>query len=53
MTSEGMQAAYPRMQRQMEKIMQRVEEKMKQKPQPKKNEAPKAPTPTSQGDSTT
>jgi len=53
MTSEGMQAAYPRMQRQMEKIMQRVEEKMKQKPQPKKNGAPKAPTPTSQGDSTT
>lgn len=31
MTSEGMQAAYPRMQEQMEKVMRRVEEKMKEK----------------------
>jgi uncharacterized protein len=53
MTSEGMQAAYPRMQRQMEKIMQRVEERMKQKLQPKKDGAPKAPSPTSHEDSTT
>jgi len=43
MTSEGMQAAYPRMQKQMEKVMQRVEEKMKEKPEPKKNSAPKQP----------
>lgn len=36
MTSEGMQAAYPRMQEQMEKVMQRVEEKMREKAPKKK-----------------
>jgi hypothetical protein len=36
MTSEGMQAAYPRMQEQMEKVMQRVEEKMREKTPKKK-----------------
>jgi hypothetical protein len=52
MTSEGIEAAYPRMQRQMEKIMQRVEERMKQKAQPRKNGAPKAPSPTGHDDAT-
>lgn len=45
MTSEGMQAAYPRMQKQMEKVMQRVEERMKEKSPPKKNSAPKSTAP--------
>jgi hypothetical protein len=36
MTSEGMQAAYPRMQEEMEKVMQRVEEKMREKAPKKK-----------------
>src|SRR5581483_5502919 len=42
MTSEGMQAAYPRMQEQMQRVMQRLEEKMKQQSTPKKNSAPTA-----------
>ncbi|HVO61772.1 MAG TPA: DUF2059 domain-containing protein [Terriglobales bacterium] len=53
MTSEGMQAAYPRMQREMEQVMQRVEERMKQKPEPKKESAPKAPSSQSRGNSST
>jgi uncharacterized protein len=52
MTSEGMQAAYPRMQQQMEKVMRRVEERMKQKPEPKKESTPKAPAQASHDDST-
>ena len=53
MTSEGMQAAYPRMQKQMEKVMQRVEERMKEKSPPKKNSTPKSPAPKGPNDSTT
>ena len=53
MTSEGMQAAYPRMQKQMEEVMQRVEQRMKQKPEPKKNSAPKSPESKRRDDSTT
>lgn len=53
MTSEGMQAAYPRMQKQMEKVMQRVEQKMKQQAEPKKNSAPKSTAPKGHDDSTT
>lgn len=52
MTSEGLQAAYPRMQKQMEKVMQRVEERMKEK-SPKKDSVPKSTTPKSHDDSTT
>jgi hypothetical protein len=39
MTSEGMRAAYPRMQKQMEKVMQRMEEKMKEQAPKKKGTA--------------
>jgi hypothetical protein len=53
MTSEGLQAAYPRMQKQMEKVMQRVEERMKEKSPPKKESAPKSPAPKIHDDSTT
>ena len=53
MTSEGMQAAYPRMQKQMEKVMQRVEERMKEKSPPKNNSAPKSTAPKGRDDSTT
>jgi hypothetical protein len=53
MTSEGMQAAYPRMQKQMDKVMQRVEERMQQKTAPKKNSAPKPTAPQGRSDSTT
>jgi hypothetical protein len=53
MTSEGMQAAYPRMQKQMEKVMQRVEERMKEHAEPKKNSVPKSPSPQPRSDSTT
>ncbi len=54
MTTEGMQAAYPRMQEQMERMMQRVEEKMKPKPkpQPKKDTRPNSAPPTMPDDST-
>ncbi|MBV8475976.1 MAG: DUF2059 domain-containing protein [Acidobacteria bacterium] len=41
MTSEGIQAAYPRMQQQMDKVMQRVEERIEQKPRPKNDGTPK------------
>jgi uncharacterized protein len=51
-TSEGMQAAYPRMQKHMEKVMQRVEEEMKEK-SPKKDSAPKSTPSKSHDDSTT
>jgi uncharacterized protein len=53
MTSEGMQAAYPRMQKQMEKVMQRVEERMKEKTPPKKDSAPKPTSPKGRDDSST
>lgn len=52
MTSEGMQAAYPRMQKHMEKVMQRVEEHMKEE-SPKKDSVPKSTAPKSHDDSTT
>lgn len=43
MTSEGMQAAYPRMQKQMELILKRVDEKIKQE-EPKQNSPAKPQT---------
>lgn len=52
-TSEGMQAAYPRMQKHMEKVMQRVEQQMNEKSPPKKNSTPKSAPPKSHDDSTT
>jgi hypothetical protein len=52
-TSEGMQAAYPRMQKHMEKVMQRVEQQMNEKSPPKKNNTPKSTPPKSHDDSTT
>lgn len=52
-TSEGMQAAYPRMQKHMEKVMHRVEQKMNEKSPPKKNSTPKSSPPKSHDDSTT
>ena len=52
-TSEGMQAAYPRMQKHMEKVMQRVEQQMKETSPPKTNSAPKSGSPKNHDDSTT
>jgi hypothetical protein len=53
LTSEGMQAAYPRMQKHMEKVMQRVDQQMKEKLPPKTDSAPKSGSPKSRDDSTT
>jgi uncharacterized protein len=53
MTSEGLQAAYPRMQQEMEKVMERVEEDVRRKAEPKKNRSPKAPAPGSPDHPTT
>ena len=52
-TSEGMQAAYPRMQKHMEKVMQRVEQEMKEQSPAKKDSAPKSTPPKTHSDSTT
>lgn len=51
MTSEGMQAAYPRMQQHMDRIMKRVEEKMKEKS--KRENTPKSTPPRSEHDHST
>ncbi len=52
MTSEGLQAAYPRMQKQMEKVMQRVEERMKETPTRKESPSKSSPPPRRGGSST-
>jgi hypothetical protein len=50
MTSEGIQAAYPRIQQQMEKVMHRAEQKIEQKGRPKNDSTPRSPTPTHDDD---
>jgi uncharacterized protein len=52
-TSEGMQAAYPRMQKHMEKVMQGVEQQMNKTSAPKKDSAPKSTPPNNHHDDST